>query len=104
MGVQMNITEPTRIFGVYIYGAATSQSIVDVTKVQITGYDSEGFLQDCPNSTIYGSTDLNMTRDVLGWHLQTFPEPIDLYRRHGKKQGYSLFLFRSWRNRILSYR
>jgi len=78
MGVQINITEPTKIFGVYIYGAATSQSIVDVTKVQITGYQSGGLFPDSPNNTIYGSTDLNMTRDVLGWHLQTLPEPIDL--------------------------
>ncbi|MFX1494716.1 MAG: hypothetical protein ACFFBZ_10580 [Promethearchaeota archaeon] len=78
MGVQINITEPTKVFGVYIYGAATSQSIVDTTKVQITGYQSGGLVQDSPNSTIYGSTDLNMTRDVLGWHLQTFPEPVDL--------------------------
>lgn len=78
MGVQINITEPTKIFGIYIYGAATSQSIVEATKVQITGYKSGGLIPDSPNNTIYGSTDLNMTINVLGWHLQTFPEPIDL--------------------------
>ncbi|MFX1316976.1 MAG: hypothetical protein ACFE9T_14030 [Promethearchaeota archaeon] len=78
MGVQINITEPTKIFGIYIYGAATSHSIVEATKVQITGYKSGGLIPDSPNNTIYGSTDLNMTINVLGWHLQTFPEPIDL--------------------------
>ncbi|MFX0019590.1 MAG: hypothetical protein ACFFAK_02575 [Promethearchaeota archaeon] len=77
LGVQINITEPTKIFGVYIYGAATSRSIVDVTKFQITGYRSGGLTPDSPNSTIYGSTDLNMN-NTLGWHLQMFSSPVNL--------------------------
>jgi len=77
LGVQINILEPTKIFGVYLYGVAPSPAIVDVTKVQITGYNKGGLNPDSPNTTIYGSTDLNMS-NILGWHLQTFPDPIDL--------------------------
>ncbi|MFW9771931.1 MAG: hypothetical protein ACFFEO_07180, partial [Candidatus Thorarchaeota archaeon] len=77
MGVQINITEPTKIFGVYIYGVATSPAIVDITNVQINGYNSGGLLPDSPNNIIYGSTKLNMTNS-LGWHYQKFQNPVDL--------------------------
>lgn len=78
LGVQLNITEPTKIFGVSLYGTTTSQEIVQSTKVQITGYDSGGLTPNSPNTTIYGSTDLNMTTQLLGWYRQVFTTPIDL--------------------------
>lgn len=78
LGVQLNITEPTKIFGVSLYGTTTSQEIVQSTKVQITGYDSGGLTPDSPNTTIYGSTDLNMSTSLLGWYRQMFRTPIDL--------------------------
>jgi len=77
MGVQINITEPTKIFGVYIYGVATSPSIVDITNVQINGYNPGGFFPDSPNNVVYGATKLNMT-NRLGWHHQKFRNPINL--------------------------
>ncbi|MFX1401931.1 MAG: hypothetical protein ACFE8V_11890, partial [Promethearchaeota archaeon] len=77
MGVQINITEPTKIFGVYIYGVATSPSIVDITNVQINGYNPGGLFPDSPSNVVYGATKLNMT-NRLGWHHQKFHNPINL--------------------------
>jgi hypothetical protein len=77
LGVQIDIFEPTKIFGVYLYGVAPNPAIVEVTEVQIRGYNPGGLNPDSPNKTIFGSTELNMS-NVLGWHLQTFPDPIDL--------------------------
>ena len=74
LGVQIDISEPTTIFGVYIFGAVTSDVAADSIDVQINGYDSG---EDEPDDTIYGSTSLNISR-TLGWHLQTFDEGIPL--------------------------
>lgn len=74
LGVQINISEPTTIFGVYIFGAATSDFETESIYVQINGYDSG---PDEPNGVIYGSTSLNISK-TLGWHLQSFDEGIPL--------------------------
>jgi len=73
-GVQVNITEPTIVYGVKIFGFVGVFSPRDIY-FQINGYDN---LQDSPNSTIYGTPVLlNMTTDLL-WHTQTFSSPISL--------------------------
>jgi len=74
LGVQMNISAPTTIFGVYIFGAAIGDVETELIYVQITGYNSGN---NEPNDTIYGSTSLNIS-GTLGWHLQTFDEGIPL--------------------------
>ncbi len=74
LGVQINISEPTTIFGVYIFGAVTSDFETESIYVQINGYDSG---PDEPNDVIYGSTSLNASK-TLGWHLQSFDEGIPL--------------------------
>ena len=73
-GVQVVISEPTTIFGVYIFGAVTSDFETDMIYVQINGYDLG---EDEPDDTVYGSTSLKVSR-TLGWHLQTFDEGISL--------------------------
>ena len=73
-GVQVNITEPTIVYGVKIYGFVGVFSPRPIY-FQINGYDN---LKDSPNSTIYGTPVLlNMTDDLL-WHTQTFLSPISL--------------------------
>ena len=73
-GVQVNITEPTLVYGVEIYGFIGVASTKPFY-FQINGYDN---LKDAPNSTIYGTPVLlNMTNDLL-WHTQTFSSPISL--------------------------
>jgi len=73
-GVQVNITEPTIVYGVKIYGIVGVFSPRSIY-FQINGYDN---LKDSPNSTIYGTPVLlNMTNDLL-WHTQTFSNPISL--------------------------
>ncbi|MFX1502977.1 MAG: hypothetical protein ACFFDH_18600 [Promethearchaeota archaeon] len=74
LSVQINISEPTTVFGIDIFGAVTSDVSTDSIYVQITGYDSS---EDEPNDTVYGSTSLNVSR-TLGWHRQTFEEEISL--------------------------
>lgn len=74
LAVQINISEPTIIFGVDIFGAVTSDVSTDSIYVQITGYDSG---DNEPNDTEYGSTPLNVSR-TLGWHRQTFDSEISL--------------------------
>ncbi|MFX0049036.1 MAG: hypothetical protein ACFE8G_12840, partial [Candidatus Hermodarchaeota archaeon] len=73
-GVQLNISEPTTIFGFYIFGAVSSDVDTESIYVQINGYDSG---QNEPNDVVYGSTSLNASR-TLGWHLQMFDEGIPL--------------------------
>jgi len=73
-GVQVNITEPTIVYGVEIFGFVFVNSSESLY-FQINGYDN---LKDSPNSTIYGTPVLlNMTNDLL-WHTQTFSSPIPL--------------------------
>jgi len=74
-GVQVNITEPTIVHSVKIFGFI---GIVSPRPIyfQINGYDN---LNNHPNSTIYGTPVLlNMTNDLL-WHTQTFSSPVSLF-------------------------
>ena len=73
-GVEINISENTTIYGVYIYGFknALANTLINV---QINGYDSA---LNAPNNTIYGiPISFNIT-EHLGWHCQKFSKPIDL--------------------------
>lgn len=73
-GVQINILEPTTIYGTYIYGFKSSLAN-KILKVQINGYNPA---TNAPNATIYGTpTDFNITKD-LGWFYQNFENPINL--------------------------
>jgi hypothetical protein len=71
-GVEIEITEPTIIFGVYIYGYITGTPVQPVY-VQIQGYDG-GI--NSPDENILGTTLINMS--TPGWHLQTFEEEVSL--------------------------
>ncbi|MFX1324534.1 MAG: hypothetical protein ACFE8N_06235 [Promethearchaeota archaeon] len=71
-GVEIEITEPTIIFGVYIYGYVTGTPVLPVY-VQIQGYDGG---TNSPDENILGATLINMT--TPGWHLQTFEEEVSL--------------------------
>jgi len=72
--VQINITEPTEIYAVHIYGDETKAATTTDIHVQINGYDS---ISDQPNDTKYGSTLINMTNQTR-WHIQKFLEPVFL--------------------------
>ncbi|MBY8979494.1 MAG: hypothetical protein KGD72_03805 [Candidatus Lokiarchaeota archaeon] len=72
-GIQINLTEPTILYGVELYGSKgllTTESI----QIQIRGYD---YVNNKPNNTIYTSTTLNMS-SVSGWHKQLFTDSISL--------------------------
>ena len=71
-GVEINITEPTIIFGVYIYGYITLTPVLPVY-VQIQGYDLG---TDAPDKNVLASTFINISSP--DWHLQTFDEEISL--------------------------
>ena len=72
-GIQINVTEPTILYGVDLYGYR-SQSTIETIQVQIRGYQDGN---NKPNNTIYTSTLLNMSI-VPGWHKQIFPNSISL--------------------------
>ena len=72
-GIQINITEPTILYGVYLFGYK-SPSTTETIQVQIRGFDD---VDNKPNNTIYTSATLNMTVDY-GWHKQTFATPLSL--------------------------
>ena len=66
-GIQINLTEPTILYGVELFGSklpGTNESI----QVQIRGFDN---VNNKPNNTIYTSTVLNMS-EHSEWHRQTF--------------------------------
>ncbi|UCC18352.1 MAG: hypothetical protein JSV62_09565 [Promethearchaeota archaeon] len=72
--VQINITEPTKILSVEIYGYVENPQDENML-VHINGYDSG---TNAPNSTIYGSpVPLNMSI-IPNWYKQTFFSPISL--------------------------
>ncbi len=73
LGVQINLTEATIIYGVYIYGYKTSET-TELIDVQLRGYDS---LYNKPNSTIYRSVNFNISH-ISGWYLQNFSNPLSL--------------------------
>jgi len=74
--VQINITEPTEIYGAHIYGVEIHAATTTTITVQINGYDS---ISDQPNNTIIASTSINMTNQT-GWHIQQFSAPIMLQK------------------------
>ncbi|MHA1912772.1 MAG: hypothetical protein ACW986_01395 [Promethearchaeota archaeon] len=71
-GVEINFTEPTTIFGVYIYGYMTGTPVKPVY-IQIQGYDGG---TNSPNEIILGTTLINIS--TPGWHLQMFEEEVSL--------------------------
>ena len=71
-GVQINITEPTILFGAYIYGYLTGIPVLPVY-AQIQGYNIG---TDAPDENILATTSLNIS--TPGWHLQTFDEEVSL--------------------------
>ncbi len=77
LGVQINISEPTILYGVDIYGNNVSLEPTDIY-IQINGYDEAN---DAPDENIVHGTPspLNMTRSIAtGWYIQTFLSPIPL--------------------------
>ncbi len=71
-GVELNITEPTIIFGVYIYGYIIGTPVLPVY-VQIQGYNVG---TDAPDENILGNALINISSP--GWHLQMFEEEVSL--------------------------
>jgi len=73
LATQLNITEETLLFGVWIFGYSFNPTS-NPAYIQIQGYNE---LDNKPNGTIYGQVLLN-TSDTLGWNYQEFPIPITL--------------------------
>ena len=78
LGQQINITEHTKIFAVHLFGFKLESSPDPAPiYVQINGWNSTHYK---PNNTIYGDrTNLTLTELIPGWHVHTFPNPIELY-------------------------
>lgn len=83
LAVQINLTEPTIIYGTYIYGYK-SLNTKEIIQVQLRGFDA---LSKKPNTTIYASKDINMSY-IPGWYLQNFISPVKL-----SKGNYFLTLY-----------
>ncbi len=72
--VQINITEPTDVFGVQIYGYESRPATTTIITVQINGYDNP---TNKPNETVYRSVALNMSSETK-WYSQTFNSTVHL--------------------------
>jgi len=83
LGVQINLTETTRIFGAYIYGYKSPET-TELIQVQIRGYNDA---ENKPNDTIYAFTNINVSL-IPGWYLQSFNSSVKL-----PKGNYYLVLF-----------
>ncbi len=81
--IEINITEPTDVFRVQIYGYESRPAISTTITVQINGYDNA---TNKPNETVYGSVALNMSSETK-WYSQKFPSPV-----HLSKGSYSLIM------------
>ncbi|MFX0034819.1 MAG: hypothetical protein ACFE9I_04155 [Candidatus Hermodarchaeota archaeon] len=73
-GVQIDITEPTIIYGVYLYGYEIMTATTTTIRAQINGYD---YIWNKPNATKYRSTVLNMSGETK-WYYQNFSSPLPL--------------------------
>jgi hypothetical protein len=73
--VQINITEPTEIYSVHIYGVKIKNATTTTITVQINGYDSISEQPNNTNNTIFASTSLNMTNQI-GWYIHHFSSPV----------------------------
>ena len=73
-GVQINISETTTLFGVYLY-MLKNRDVIDPVYVQINGFTDDG--SNKPNDTIYCSTLINVS-STEGWYFQNFTNPIEL--------------------------
>ncbi|MDX1797612.1 MAG: hypothetical protein R3255_03090, partial [Candidatus Lokiarchaeia archaeon] len=73
-GVQVNVTEPTIIFGAYIFGYKSIQTPTIPLHFQLNGYDNG---TDTPNTNIISSTLFNIST-IPNWYLQTFENEVSL--------------------------
>ncbi|MBD3195139.1 MAG: hypothetical protein GF317_08800 [Candidatus Lokiarchaeota archaeon] len=73
LAVQLQITEITTIYFVFIFAKEDTASSGDMY-FQINGYDE---LLDKPNDKIYASCPLNISEE-FNWYLQQFLNPIEL--------------------------
>ena len=76
-GVEINITEPTILFGVYIKSYIYYEEIfppVQPVYVQIQGYDVP---TKSPDENILGNTLINISR-IPDWHQQIFEDEVPL--------------------------
>jgi len=73
-GVEVNLSEPTIIYGVYIYGYLDGTPQQNVY-VHINGYNKS---TNTPNNTIFGTPVLINMSSTENWYLQKFTKPISL--------------------------
>ena len=66
-GQEINFSEPTQVYGVYIYGFRTDLP-VDTVYVRLTGFNDITYE---PNSTLYRSREINISSS-LEWYYQDF--------------------------------
>ncbi|MFX1574228.1 MAG: hypothetical protein ACFFB0_15910 [Promethearchaeota archaeon] len=74
LAVQIKLNDTIKIFGIYLDIKTILPHTLDEIYLQIRGYNTS---INAPNSTIYGSVDLNHTI-VDGWNYQNFTTPITL--------------------------
>jgi len=73
LGLQLEITDPSILFGVYIKGERSDTN--ETIQFQLRGYDEEN---NKPNNTIYRTMELNISVDD-GWYYQNFSaDPYEL--------------------------
>ncbi|MBN2156860.1 MAG: hypothetical protein JW776_12525 [Candidatus Lokiarchaeota archaeon] len=74
LGAEIEINEPTELFGVEIHGALQEGVPINPLYIQIQGYNLG---PDTPNGTILAETPLNMSKSFT-WYTQMFPSAIAL--------------------------
>jgi len=74
LGVEINISEPTELYGVEIHGSYEKNVPMNPLYIQIQGYNLG---PDTPNGTILAETSLNMS-EAFTWYTQMFSSPVSL--------------------------
>jgi hypothetical protein len=71
-GVELNITEPTTLFGVYIKTYYEPRNVSKPVYVQIQGYN---IINNTPNNNVLASTEINTSR-IPDWYYQKFESAV----------------------------
>ena len=86
LAVQINISAPTIVYGIQIYGSAIIPQPADIVNIQLQGYDN---LNNQPDGIPLRTVNLNMSTDAK-WYIQEFSTPIML-----NEGNYSLVMIKS---------
>ena len=76
LGQQINFSEPTNVYGIFLYGFK-SFAATEIVNITLMGFDDVTYF---PNTTVYHTQLINMST-TFGWYFQDFSSsPLTFYR------------------------